>query len=296
MCSSDFKKLFNDTMFKIILSNKRYMNWFLCRFLNENISDYSIINKFDGKVIDNFQVMELLKQELVNSNVHVRKKTVDLLVKKDNLVIDIEINSTFDKNVRKRNFAYLSSVYSNLLKHGHDFDEQPRCIQINVCDGICHDYDNYCLLGEKYYDKFIDNVNFLVFDVAKYKNILYTGNKKLIKKYAHIIIFDCDESELELLGKYDKMVKEIGDMIKQYNDDNIFNFMLDEESEEKLRRAQLKTAKQEAREQGLKQGIEQGIEKYKMDIAFKMLESNYPISQISELTGYSSDYIKSIQV
>ena len=155
-----------------------------------------------------------------------------------------------------------------------------------------YDYDNYCLLGENYSKKFINNVNFFVFDVAKYKKILYTGNKKLINKYAHIIIFDCDSDELDLIGKYCDMAKEIGDMIKEYNDDNIFNFMLDEESEQKLVEAQIDTAREEAFEDG----ISQGIEKNKIDIAYKMLEHNYPLSEISQLTGFSSDYLNSIKI
>ncbi len=130
--------------------------------------------------------------------------------------------------------------------------------------------------------------------------MLYTDNKKLIKKYAHIIIFDCDEQELELLGEYDEMVKEIGNMVKEYNDDNIYNFMMDQESCEKLQRAILKTAKEEAHKQGynegMGQGIEQGIEQNKIDTAFKMLSKNYPISEISDMTGYSQEYLQSMRI
>ena len=160
------------------------------------------------------------------------------------------------------------------------------------------------MLGENYNNKFIDNINFLVYNVAKYKKILYTGNKKLIKRCSHIILFDCNEEELGLLGKYDEIVKEIGNMVKKYNDDNIYNFLMDQESCEKLQRSILKTAKEKAREegynqgidQGIEQGIEQGIAQNKLDIVFKMLKKEYPISDISEMTGYSQDYLKSIKI
>ena len=130
--------------------------------------------------------------------------------------------------------------------------------------------------------------------------MLYIDNNKLIKKYAHIIIFDCDEQELELLEEYDEMLKEIGDIVKKYNDDNIYNFMMDQESCEKLQRVILKTAKEEAHEQGynegIGQGIEQGIEQNKIDTAFKMLSKNYPISEISDMTGYSQEYLQSMRI
>ncbi len=298
MTKNDFKKLSNDSMFKLIFSNKKYMSWLLEKFLRKKFDDYSIINKIDNKEINENSIIELLKQELITSNVHVRKKTVDLLVKRKNEIIDLEVNNIFDINVKKRNFAYLSNIYSNILKHGQDYDEQPRCIQINICNNIeeNYEYDNHCLLGENYNNKFIDNINFLVYDVAKYKKILYTGNKELIKEHAHIIIFDCNKEELELLGKYDEIVKEIGNMVKKYNEKNIFSFMTDQESYEKLQRAILKTAKKKAHEQGLEQGLEQGITQNKIKTACILLKENIPLDIISRTTGYTKEYLKSIQI
>ena len=286
------------------------MSWLLEKFLGKNIDNYSIINKIDNKEVSKEDVIELIKQELVNSNVNIRKKTVDLLVKRDNEIIDLELNNTFDEDIRKRNFAYLSNIYSNLLNHNQNFDEQPNCTQINICKRINKnfEYDNYCLLGEQYKDKFIDNINFLVYDVAKYKKLLYTDNNKLIKKYSHIIMFGCDEKELELLGEYDEMVKEIGNMVKKYNDDNIFSFMTDEESYEKLRRAQLRTATRKATEkgmakgiakgmkEGMKEGIEQGIKYDKIQIAQNMLKEKFGVEIISKITGLSVNQINSIMI
>ena len=117
---------------------------------------------------------------------------------------------------------------------------------------------------------------------------MYTDNKKLINKYAHIIIFDCNEEELELLGKYTEMAKEIGAMVKKYNEDNIFSFMTDEESYERLYRSQIKTATEH--------GIEQGIEKNKIDTAYSLLKENVPLNIISRTTGYTQDYLKSIKL
>ena len=293
----EFKKLSNDRMSKLILSNKKYMSWFLERFLGRKINNYKIINKVNEKEINENDVFELLKQELITPNVHVKNKTVDLLVKTKNELIDIEINNIFDINTKKRNFAYMSNIYSNSLKQGEHYKNQPRCTQINICNNIEEDYnyDNHCLLGENYKNKFVDNINFLVFDVAKYKKILYTDNKELINKYAHIIIFDCNEEELELLGKYNEMAKEIGKMIKQHNEKNIYNFLLDAESIEKLHQAQLETAKEKAIEQGLEQGYEQGVEATKNKAALTLLKNKIPFKIIEEVTGYSQEYLKSIR-
>lgn len=317
----EFKKLSNDKMSKLVLSNKKNMNWFLERFLKRKIDDYKIMNKINNKEINENDVIELLKQELQTPNIHTKNKTVDILIKTHNELIDFEINNVFDENIKKRNFAYLSNIYSNSLKHGQSYDNQPKCTQINICNNIEENYefDNHCLLGEKYKNKFIDNISFLVYDVAKYKKILYTDNKKLIDKYAHIIIFDCNEEELKLLGKYNEMTKEIGKMIKEYNEENIYNFLMDSESLEKLHQAQLKTAKekaikqgrQEGLEEGLEQGIEQGLEQgieqgleqgikqgreiTKLETAISLLKEKIPVDIISRTTGYSKEYIETIK-
>ena len=274
---------------------------FLERLLKRKIYDYKIINKINNKELNENDVLELLKQELQTNNVHTKNKTVDLLVKTPNEIIDFEVNNTFDENTKKRNFAYMSNIYSNSIKHGQSYKEQPRCTQINICNNIeeKYNYDNHCLLGEKYNNKFIDNINFLVYDVAKYKKILYTDNKKLINKYAHIIIFDCDEEELELLGKYNEMAKEIGKMIKEYNEENIYNFLMDPEDIEKLHQAQLETAEEKGIEKGiekgLEQGFEQGVEITKNETAISLLKEKIPIDVITRITGFNKDYLKSIQ-
>ena len=304
--NKEFKKLSNDKMSKLILSNKIYMTWFLEKILKRKIINLQIINKLDGKEVNEENIIELLKQELETSNVHVKNKTVDLLIKTPNEIIDFEVNNTFDKNTKKRNFAYMSNIYSNSIKHGQTYKEQPRCTQINICNNIeeNYNYDNHYLLGENYNNKFIDNINFLVYDVAKYKKILYTNNKKLINKYAHLIIFDCNEEELELLGKYNEMAKEIGKMIKEYNEENIYNFLMDAESIEKLHQAQLETAKEVAEEkgiekgieQGMEQGIAQGIEMTKAKTALTLLKENIPLDIISRTTGYSQEYLQTIKI
>lgn len=109
---AEFKKLSNDKMSKLILSNKKYMSWFLERFLERKIEDYKIINKIDNKEINENDVIELLKQELETTNVHVKNKTVDFLVKAPNEIIDFEVNNTFDENIKKKKLClYVKHIF-----------------------------------------------------------------------------------------------------------------------------------------------------------------------------------------
>ena len=321
-----FFKLSNDIMFKLILSDSRFMSILLERILGD-IGDISIFNKYDNKHINPIKVKEYLMQEVNNCNIHVKKKNLDLLVKTNDYIIDIEYNSIFDEEVKKRNYAYLSSIYSNVLKKTNKYKDMPKVIQINICSSVSEDYDSdsYYLFGRDYNNILIDNVNFIVINVAKYKKILYTNNEKLIKKYAYIIMFDCNREELEILSKYDDFVKEVYEMLDEYNsEENMFSFLTDEESRKILMENILEGEKERAREKGLTEGLTEGQkiglelginegkaigisegkaigkeigEKSKqIEIAKKMLSKSFSLSDIQELTGLKQSFLKKLKV
>ena len=99
----------------------------LLKPLDEEIK---IINKATNKEITTEDVIEYMMQELQNRNVHVKGKTLDLLVKTKNNIYDLEINNVFDEYVRKRNYAYMSNLYSNLLEHHDSYLDMPKLTQI----------------------------------------------------------------------------------------------------------------------------------------------------------------------
>ena len=299
---SEFKKLSNDGMMKLVLSHKEILKIFLERILNKKIRTLEIRNGQDNKPIDEEKIIELMKQELSKENINTKTKIVDLLVRIDNEIINIEYNNIYDQYTKMRNFSYMSNIYSNIVKKGEDYTKQIKCTQINFCSRI-KEYDkeiNY-IKGEYYNQKFINNISFYEFDIAKYKKILYTGNKKLIKECSHLIIFDCNEKELELLERYDPEMKQAIDLIKKYNDDStIYRFLSTEEDQEKMNRTRIIVARKEGLEQGiekgLEQGFQQGVEMTKNETALSLLKEKISIDVISRITGYSEDYLKSIQI
>ena len=299
----EFKKLSNDGMMKLVLSHKDILKIFLERILKRKINKLIIRNGQDNKPITQEKIIELMKQELTKTNINVKTKIVDLLIKLENEIINIEYNNTYDEYTKMRNFAYMSNIYSNIVKKGEDYTKQIKCTQINLCSNIPQNYNkeiNY-VKGENYNNKFIDNINFYEFDIAKYKKILYTDNKKLIKKYSHLIIFDCNKEELQLLERYDPEMKKTIDLINEYNDDStIFRFMSTEEEQEKMSRTRMIKAKEEGIEQGIEKGIEQGfkqgVEITKNETALTLLKNKVPFNIIEEATGYSQEILKSIQI
>ena len=147
--------------------------------------------------------------------------------------------------------------------------------------------------GDFYNKKFINNMNIYEFDVAEYKKILYTDNKKLIKENLHLIMFDCDNKELEILEEYDDMVKKIRKLVNKYNDDStIYQFLTTEEDQEKMNRTRILRAEQH----GIEQSIEQGREQTKIETAYSLLKENIPLDIISRATGYPEEYLQTFKI
>ena len=135
-------------------------------------------------------------------------------------------------------------------------------------------------------------MNIHEFNIAEYIKMLYTDNKKLIKENLHLIMFDCNDKELKMLEEYDNMIKKIRNLVNKYNDDStIYQFLTTEEDQEKMTRTRILRAEQ----RGLEQGIEQGREQTKIETACSLLKENVPLDIISRTTGYSEEYLHSIQ-
>ena len=288
----------NDVIFKLVFSHHDIVKWFLNRVFGKIFDEIRVINGQNSKPISENMIIELIRQELMKENVCVKTKIVDLLVKVDNCIYNIEFNNKYDDDVKKRNLVYIANVYSNSLRFGQSYLVQPCCTQINLCGKITGNIGrevNY-LRGSNFNKIFVNNLCVYEFDIAYYKKILYTGNKKLINENLHLIMFACNDKELGMLEEYDDIMKKIHDLVKKYNDDStIYQFMTNEEDQEKMNRTKLIRAEQKGIQMGISQGIEQGIEKNKIDTAYSLLCENVPLDIISRTTGFSCDYLKSIK-
>ena len=301
-----FYKIKNDVVFKILFSDKEILVWFLERVLGKEINNISIKDKKNNKDVDYDYIVDLIKQELVSNNRCVKSKIVDLLIKTDNEIIDIEYNNYFGKLEKRRNVAYLSNIYSVSVKSGVKYSEQPNCIQINLCSKLSNKFrcDKYMLNGSNYSFSLVDNLNFYVFNIAYYKKMLYNkDNNKLINKYKHLIMFDCDLDELKELSEGDYIMEKIYNKVKEINDeDAIYNYMSIEEDDEKmfLSKVQMGIDKglDKAINMGFQNGVDVGYETGKSetlnDTAISLLKNNVSINVIKDVTGYSEEYIYSL--
>ncbi len=87
------------------------MIWFLERILKRKIKNVDIFNGQDGQPITEQSIIELIKQELEKENINVKTKIVDMLIKINNEIFNIEYNNTYDEDTKKRDFAYIYLTY-----------------------------------------------------------------------------------------------------------------------------------------------------------------------------------------
>ena len=116
-------------------------------------------------------------------------------------------------------------------------------------------------------------------------------------------MLDCTLEELERLNG-DEMMDKIVKETKYLNEDSEFVKFMSEEDEDKYF---INSWRTEGREEGIKEGIKEGISKgtkegialgvaqEKIAIVKSMLEKNYDIKEISDITGLSIDEINKIK-
>ena len=102
----DIIPIVSDVMFKTMLGNeskKKYVSYFLSLILEK---DYK-------KIYDNIL---FLKNELDKNKYNDTRKTVDLIVKIDGVIYNIEMNNNYQKTYIERNIEYITELYKSSRK------------------------------------------------------------------------------------------------------------------------------------------------------------------------------------
>ena len=116
-------------------------------------------------------------------------------------------------------------------------------------------------------------------------------NLSKFERYCLLLRAETKEFADNIAGD-DMVMKKVSEKLNELNSDEIMIGLYDaEKEEEKVRKTQLKGAKNEGIEEGKKEGIEQE----KIDIAKSMLAKKYNLNDICELTGLSIEKINELK-
>ncbi len=267
----------NDNVFKAIFCNEN--NTFLLKTLIERCLKIKI------------EIIEIHAPEKIKENIYAKGQILDVLVKVDNRLINIEVNSGFYDGVHRRNFGYAGSKYSEEVKIGENYLDMNEVIQINFTWGLPRKYlilGEYLLVDKKTEIKFVDNFSIFEYNMDKIRELWYSGDKE----YEFLAILDFNKEELKKIGKGDEYMSEFKKKIESLNDNREYKeFLTAEEDMKKTNN----TFKEIGRREGFEDGKVLGIEESKVEIAKKLLNKNMDIKEIAEVTGLSLEKIQKLK-
>ena len=261
-----FYKIKTDGVFKAIF----------CKAENKDMLKRLIEEAIDKKV----EIIRLDVPEIIKKNIYVKGKTLDVLVKAEGKLINIEVNTYIDNELRRRNASFIFSKYSEISKVGESYISMPEVIQINLTSSKSLPLvSKYELYDKENKTTYIDNLIIYEYNISKIKEKCY--NKP--SKYSLMSMLDCTLEELERLNG-DEMMDKIVKETKYLNEDSDFVKFMSVEEEDRL---YINTWKAE--------GKEEGILQEKIAIVKSMLEKNYDLEEISDITGLSMEEINKIK-
>ena len=240
-------------------------------------------------VDSSFKIKELTirNSELTKDRLYIKNKIIDILVKTDDKVINIEINSDYSINIKNRNFLYLCSALVADTDKDVSYKTIDQHIQINFIfqgknkKGISI-YEYRDINDEKILTDMIKTIDINV-DYFIYEWYNKNKSKEYYNKYRDILIVGMEENDLLNIKDDDYMDKIVNDIDNLNKDNKFHQLFTDEEDRIKLRNGYIE------------EGIEQGIEQGKLEDAKKMLEEKFPIETIIKITGLTRKQIENIK-
>ena len=242
---------------------------------------------------------ELQPLNLLNNNIYLKGKEVDLLVTTDIGKIEVEVNTYYEDYVRSRNFCYISNIYINQISVGETYSEEIEVIQINLnYNSKDEEVKRVYKVMDESKKEYIKNFRIYEINMDKYKEMWYDKNEIEINKYKYLIMLDMDMKRLKNLPK-DKVVEEYMEKIEKLNEDPIFiNWITKEEDERKIKNTQISLAYNnglnDGISEGISEGISQGIDVGTKKIINEMIKNGMTIEQISKMINMEIEEINKI--
>ena len=263
----------NDNVFKSIFCDEH--DTFLLKTLIERCLKIKV------------KLIEIHSPERIKENIYAKGQRLDVLVKADNKLINIEVNSGYYEALHRKSFGYAGSKYAEEVKAGESYFDMSDIVQINFTWGLPKKYP---VLGEypsadlNTRIKFIDNFDIYEYNMDKIKDLWYSGDKE----YEFLAIFDFDKEELKKVGSGDKYMTEFKNKVESLNNNKRYKEFLSAEED-------MRKTNNTFKEIGRREGIEIGILEEKKQIAKNLLKENVDVKIISTSTGLSLDEIEKLK-
>ena len=267
----------NDRLFKTIANGKD----------GKEILEALLGTIFNEKV----EILQFIPVELSLDTESERKKTLDVLVRVDKSIINVEMNAQgLSEIVKIRNLSYLCKLFSNNIKKGEGIDTETKFLQIN----LIYNYKRAKRLMNKVYLKDEDGIyteNFGTWNVymEKAEEICY-NNEEERKRLRYLLMLNMTPEELENFFPEDEIIRKFRGEVMKLNKNVKFIREISEEEE------RLMISKQEGQTQGYsdgkKEGMKQGIKEEKNNTIQNLIKIKMPIKTIAIATDLTEEEVK----
>ena len=260
-----------DKCFKLIFGDSNHL---------ERLNSFlSVILKKDVKVVS------LLNPELIGDNRENKKNTVDLVCKLNHEYVSVEVNTSFGQKVINRNLSFIFRMIGKELKPGEDYTEISNYYQINLntVDYKKEHYDVVYLTSVNTGSIYSKSIEIININILYYAKLCYNITDKDELSETDIwlgIIGTNSKSVIDKITKDNTVLKEIGDIVKKFSEDDDLVF---EYNREKLMMDDMKEVL-----------TKEVTEKTTLDMARKLKEKNMSIADIMDVTGLSKEIIESL--
>ena len=260
-----------DKCFKLIFGDSNHL---------ERLNSFlSVILQKDVKVVS------LLNPELIGDNRENKKNTVDLVCKLNHEYVSVEVNTSFGQKVINRNLSFIFRMIGKELKPGEDYTEISNYYQINLntIDYKKEHYDVVYLTSVNTGSIYSKSIEIININILYYAKLCYNITNKDELSETDIwlgIIGTNSKSVIDKITKDNTVLKEIGDIVKKFSEDDDLVF---EYNREKLMMDDMKEVL-----------TKEVTEKTTLDMARKLKEKNMSIADIMDVTGLSKEIIESL--
>ena len=264
-----------------------------------------ILKEFVERILKRkFKTFKIISPELTKNNIYEKGKYLDVLIKTDNLFVNIEINSHNYNGLSERNFSYIALVYASHIKVGEEYNNDLDFVQINLTVGLGTSHPEISVssvINKETLKLKVRNLDIYDVNLDKINSRCYNKDDE----YNFLKMITAPKEELEKLAeKGDDFMKEINKQVNKLHDENYFaNFISVEEDERKIRNTYYKNGERRGEENGIKigekrgkeTGIKIGKENALIETAKNLLKYGMPINDIVKNTGLSKQKIESLQ-
>ena len=282
--NDNFVTLLADSTFKYMFKDYReFFKKAIKSTINVDISEYELYNNE------------------INSGNKARDYRLDILLKKDNDFIIIEMNKNADKRTLLKARKYLYAVAGGGLVEGEDFKKM-HTILINFNNSK---YKNdkeaisvgYDLINEKYNDV-IDDIKVYDIYLESLGNVRYNGSNE---KETYLAMFRAESfEEMRDIANGNKEALKVVEELERLSENDEFRVLYDAE---KMRRKEINSARLDGYDDGYGNGYEIGITKGKEEgakteriaIANNLLKNGISIDLVSESTGLSVEELEELK-